>query len=278
MKKLLSDIKAKFLGLNVKERVHLILMLLLSLSIFATAICFIVSCISIFLSGGSTPFSREAVALHFERIAPVTYITVLLLIAAGVTSMLIKEPKVKAIPLAKRTLLKVIEEKLISHRSDTYTSVSEKEKKYRRVITYIVAGSILLFAAVALIFILNPARYSLDDVNTDIAYSMVIALSSTVLSFAACYVASYLLDKSYAKQAEAARAELKAQRSSAKASGEGDDELLALSKNEGHAVTLVRLGVLVLSVTFIILGIFNGGMADVLGKAVRICTECIGLG
>ena len=28
----------------------------------------------------------------------------------------------------------------------------------------------------------------------------------------------------------------------------------------------------------ILLGILNGGMADVLGKAIRICTECIGLG
>ena len=26
------------------------------------------------------------------------------------------------------------------------------------------------------------------------------------------------------------------------------------------------------------LGVLNGGMADVLGKAIRICTECIGLG
>jgi hypothetical protein len=29
---------------------------------------------------------------------------------------------------------------------------------------------------------------------------------------------------------------------------------------------------------FIVLGIVNGGMADVLNKAIKICTECIGLG
>ena len=28
----------------------------------------------------------------------------------------------------------------------------------------------------------------------------------------------------------------------------------------------------------LLLGIFNGGAEDVLGKAIRICTECIGLG
>jgi hypothetical protein len=54
--------------------------------------------------------------------------------------------------------------------------------------------------------------------------------------------------------------------------------LASLSKNEGHTVLLVRVIIFAVAVTFIILGIFNGGMADVLGKAVRICTECIGLG
>ncbi len=33
-----------------------------------------------------------------------------------------------------------------------------------------------------------------------------------------------------------------------------------------------------LAAALIILGVLNGGMRDVLIKAVRICTECIGLG
>ncbi|MBE6974767.1 MAG: thioredoxin [Ruminococcaceae bacterium] len=32
------------------------------------------------------------------------------------------------------------------------------------------------------------------------------------------------------------------------------------------------------AVAMIVLGIDNGGIAAVLGKAIRICTECIGLG
>lgn len=34
----------------------------------------------------------------------------------------------------------------------------------------------------------------------------------------------------------------------------------------------------VLGITFVILGIFNDGVRDVLEKAIKICTECIGLG
>ena len=40
----------------------------------------------------------------------------------------------------------------------------------------------------------------------------------------------------------------------------------------------VRGVVLAAAITFIIIGITNGGMTDVLAKAVKICTECIGLG
>lgn len=40
----------------------------------------------------------------------------------------------------------------------------------------------------------------------------------------------------------------------------------------------VRAVIAVIAVVFIIVGIVNGGMADVLYKAIRICTECIGLG
>ena len=33
-----------------------------------------------------------------------------------------------------------------------------------------------------------------------------------------------------------------------------------------------------ISILFIVLGIMNGGLLDVLAKAVKICSECIGLG
>ena len=40
----------------------------------------------------------------------------------------------------------------------------------------------------------------------------------------------------------------------------------------------VRIVLLLGALGLIALGVFNGGARDVLGKAIRICTECIGLG
>ncbi len=44
------------------------------------------------------------------------------------------------------------------------------------------------------------------------------------------------------------------------------------------AIHIVQACIAILAVVFIVLGALNGGANDVLGKAVMICTECIGLG
>ena len=49
-------------------------------------------------------------------------------------------------------------------------------------------------------------------------------------------------------------------------------------KHGALPLAIVRIGLLIVAAVFVMLGVLNGGMADVLGKAVRICTECIGLG
>ena len=47
---------------------------------------------------------------------------------------------------------------------------------------------------------------------------------------------------------------------------------------EKRAIWAARVVICALAILFIVLGINNGGMRDVLQKAIRICTECIGLG
>jgi len=46
---------------------------------------------------------------------------------------------------------------------------------------------------------------------------------------------------------------------------------------ESH-ILLIRAMLYVLAIVFIVLGVMNGGLRDVLVKAINICTECIGLG
>ena len=49
-------------------------------------------------------------------------------------------------------------------------------------------------------------------------------------------------------------------------------------KSYSKITLCIRVTLAVLALAFIVAGILNGGMADVLAKAIAICTECIGLG
>ena len=51
-----------------------------------------------------------------------------------------------------------------------------------------------------------------------------------------------------------------------------------LYENREPIILGVRIALVGCAVLFIILGVTNGGMSDVLNKAIKICTECIGLG
>ena len=53
---------------------------------------------------------------------------------------------------------------------------------------------------------------------------------------------------------------------------------LISSQKGGNAVSLIRAVLLAAALLFILLGVMNGGLYDVLVKAINICTECIGLG
>lgn len=70
-----------------------------------------------------------------------------------------------------------------------------------------------------------------------------------------------------------------------------DPELISIYKAEREAerstareeaaaknIRIARLAVLILAVIFVIAGVINGSMEDMIIKAVNICTECVGLG
>ncbi len=260
------------------EKVKLLLSLLLSLLLIVTAVCFVISCVSIYKSGSDAPFSRDTVAAHLKRVAPISLSTIGLAVAVGIISLFTKKSKTKNIPIEKKTLLSIFTKRLSNFQTSAeYARFVDEERKRRRITVLSATALSLVFAASALIFVLNPSRYSLDDINTGIAYAAVIACVSTLLVFAVCLACAHLLDLSYAREIKMAKEEIKSLNQGVKIAP-SDEELRALSSREGHAISLVRIIVLTVAVAFIIAGIFNGGMADVLGKAVRICTECIGLG
>lgn len=257
------------------ELAKLIVALVLSLVILVAAVCYIASCISIYSTGSSTPFSREAVAEKLTLLLPISLILIALIAAAGVLSLLTAEEKVKKLPIRNKVLLKLVERRLSpSDSSEEYSGTKAYEAKLRKRLLIIAAAASAVIFAATLTFVLNPSNYSTTDVNTDVAYAAIITGVAAVFVFAVIFAVSIFLDNSYKRVLDAARAELARQKKDGLTPTPCEEE----NEYEGHTVLLVRLAIIAVAVAFIILGITNGGMADVLGKAVRICTECIGLG
>lgn len=50
------------------------------------------------------------------------------------------------------------------------------------------------------------------------------------------------------------------------------------TRNDGKTNKIVRYGILTVAIVFIGIGLLRQEQMEVLGKAVRICLECIGIG
>ncbi len=132
------------------------------------------------------------------------------------------------------------------------------------------AGFFLCLAPAA-IYMLNGEHFPNGDLEQVIASMAAHVFPWIILAFACLIAETMLQEKSIQREITAIQARVKEE----KAAG-----LRAEPKTEAPAKDLrpVRTALLVLAVVFILLGIHNGSMNAVINKAIRICTECVGLG
>ena len=145
-------------------------------------------------------------------------------------------------------------------------------KKKERLLKIGTFALIIAFSIPAVIVALTNSRYT-DDYNQSVRSICLLMLPWLALMLGAgvayAYLEAWILDVRL-KAAKNALAE-------AKASGHIKEYV---KKDCGcrKKAFITRIIVIVITVGLLVLGITGGGMADVLSKAVNICTECIGLG
>ena len=260
---------------KAKERVHLIYGIVLSLLIVTVGICFALSCLSIYQSGGS-PFTRESIADHFDRIAIPVYVCIAGVIGGIILSL--------ALPLAGGRVkprrdgavaLDKLSARLDLEACDEATRNGiRKERSLRSAIAVIAAIVCVAVFVYPLIWCLNPHHFSIENLNRDIVTAATTVLTAAAVAMAACVVAVLLRGVSVARETALVKSALTT-------NPRTTDYNCSKSKNlaaDPRFVWAVRGVILVVGLVFVVLGVLNGGMADVLGKAIRICTECIGLG
>ena len=146
-----------------------------------------------------------------------------------------------------------------------------------------------------LLYITNGAHFALTDaegLDHSIVSMIAYVVPWTVLGLVCLVVTTVLQGKSMQRETEAASALMKeaaaakaaqaasadAPAAKAPAAAKAGAPLYNTSPETARRRILIRRVLLVAAVIFVVLGVQNGSMKDVLVKAIRICTECVGLG
>ena len=227
-------------------------------------------CMDIYLVGNS-PANLNENGLHIQsvyrsedviarlsslRIWAMGYLTLLV----AVCMMLPRDVrKGSAVPMDPDNRLRLMKKKL--------TNLPEKaqaEESLRKKIGYGAAAVILLCSAVSLRFLLNRDNFTSWDLEKVMGQMLVHTFPWIILAFAAAFAAFFLCRRSMEREILLLKV----------LTGDNVPEITS----KYSCLPWVRIALYGAAVILILLGIGNGGMRDVLVKAINICTECIGLG
>ena len=264
------------------NRIHLVYGICLSVIITLTALSIILSCYAIY-NGGDGEFSREIVAEYFSKIAVLVFLclagivgSIVLLICLPVQ----KEPagkenikNPKAHPnyfMSRERLAQKVD--LDSCDTDLAEKIKE-ERSDRRIMTCVCIGFPAITSIPLLIYLCNSQNYDKYLINQSIIPAVIFTLIWCAFAAVFCITLSIITRISLKSEIEYLKQAISL---GAVAPEKTADP--AKTKKETIIMWSVRGVILTLAIIFIAVGIFNGGMADVLGKAIRLCTECIGLG
>ncbi|MBQ9779971.1 MAG: hypothetical protein IJW00_09060 [Clostridia bacterium] len=259
---------------KTKKIIYLVYGILQSLLLLICGGCLIYACLAVYDSGNGI-FSREAVTAQFDKIA----IPVMLCLAGIVVGMILS----LALPRGARKLKGLMAPadaiKRLSSRVDgaacpaELTSARIKEQNLRLILRILASAICVIVAIPCALYLFDLSHF--DDIGAglteDIVAAMKVVLPSAAVGLSSWIVVTFACHFSLKRELDILKEAPKGAPAREKATAQAN-------ANSGHAVWVIRGVILVVALAFIVLGIINGGMEDVLQKAIRICTECIGLG
>ncbi len=260
------------------RRLHFWYGIFLGVFTFVVGILFISQAADIYYSG--LDYSRELVIERCTAIAAPFWIWVAAVVAGGIiwTGYPAEKKKLKRLPDDRASVERFVNLSVKESEAEGFAEAAaavKKEGKIRRIVWISCLAVCLICAGVGAYFLFNLPAYPADP-NEAILSLVRSVLPCVIIAFAASCGAAIFDAVSAKKILPQARKMLsvggKAQTQPA-AQGK-----IAVALQSPLTLLIIRIAVFVIAVVFIVLGILNGGMADVLGKAINICTECIGLG
>jgi hypothetical protein len=241
------------------------------------ALAFTLACVQICRSG-DRPFTPESIASAWQNTAIFFYITIVLSLAAGVLHILYPAPakKQNGTVSPKIRLAKIKARLARKQYADELLLPLIKHEVYLKSMRITAASVCILCAAYPLIYLnnLNNFTETGELLNAQILDAVIPTLCFTAAALLYCIITGILADISCEKAILYAKSIMLLPAPAAEKKPRGKQE----KGLPDYTIFVLRSILLVTAVCLIVAGILNGSVNDVLQKAIKICTECIGLG
>jgi len=249
-------------------RIRSIYAVSVSAMLVIAGICLMAACLGIYLSGDE-PYSRDAVAAAFSPIAiPVYLCLVLVLLGFVLEWVLPKEEKRRTVEKQRKLILFKLHDRADMSQCDSALRAQIQHQQRIRLISRIIAIVLLCMGClVFLAYILSADRFPLDDVNGSVFRAVVTLLLCMMIPFGYAIVNAYWSLHSMDKEIALLKQVPKLPPHMPYQVAKRIPDLLP-----------PRFAILAAGIALLVYGFLNGGTADVLVKAINICTECVGLG
>ena len=257
---------------NKTEKLRRVYSVFLGIWTLFVGVLFVVQVWRIFLSGGG--FTVESVSVKFFEILVPFIIWAVAVVFGGVFALAFPVFEKPVAYIDPRSTLKKLKARLPQNDGDRYALNA-------RFVAWCVCFFIALACAiVAGVYLMNSFYEPVANVGFlaehEEAERIVRALPWVFAAFGVAIAVSFF-DR-YSLQKEIALVKSQIAENAKKGVIVKNKSLQKPTQSNQRTTLFVRATIGVVAIVLIVWGIINGGMADVLGKAINICTQCIGLG
>ena len=275
-----------------RKIIHLILGIISSVLIVALGIGMMVSCWGIYQSGPRA-FSRESIGAALSN--PAIYIliiaTVLFCGLGALAHLILPVQKGKTKPIRNELMVMQIIIKKVGTPNEIQKRKIIRETRLR-VISWIVFGILAVCTAVwPALYLFNIQNFPGADPTAEIMTASYYVMPYGIFVLG-CYFVADLISKHSAIRQTAVYKQMLLEKNFRAADAAAaykqsmtDRDLQSAESSARRPIITtaqimngMRVALVAVAICFIVVGIFNGSAEDVLTKAIKICTECIGLG
>ncbi len=245
--------------------IHTVCGCVISAALIVAAICLIVSAHTIYTSGDS-PYTPESIGAEYDKIAIPLWVAISAVFAGIILNIALPMPQSKAKAIKDPFIkLRILQKKLPADcHHDGIARQRYVRKAYRAFFSILCAGSFIP----AVIALCDYDYFTVDNLTPALLRTVGLLLVGAVISGVLLFVLSVIERKSAEREIEWTKVALSESTKSDK----------KVDKSSDNKINITRFILLGVACALIVIGLTQDGFYDILQKAIRICTECIGLG